>query len=522
MAFDRKEKWRPTLSMIVAVLLASILLLPLAGIIFFRLYENHLVRSTEAELIAQTAAIAASMAAKLSEGDVADLPLGARLPDRNLSETEWRPVLPQLDLATTTILPERQDARDASSGIHPAYRNIRAFLDPILRRTQQATLAGFRILDVNGTVIAGRSEIGRSLVHVAEVRAGLTGSYASVLRRRTIDNPQPIYSISRGTDVRIFVAMPVVVLNRVAGVVYGARTPSNILKELYLQRGKIAVAAAFVLAVAFIIGLVFTRAISLPIRELTERTKKIGRGERRSVRPLKRHGSRELHELANGLLDMSEKLFERNDYINTFATHVSHELKSPLTSIRGAVELLFDDDRTMSDVERRKFLGNILKDTERATRLLEKLRALAKADNLEIAGSCDLSGVVAELGRRFETLQLHCPETLAIPLSAESARIVLENLLDNSVRHGARTVTVSASEEAGRITLVVADDGSGISDANAANIFDLFFTTRRDDGGTGMGLGIVRAVLRAHRGEIGLLPGRDGARFEIVLRLPNG
>ena len=57
MAFDRKEKWRPTLSMIVAVLLASILLLPLAGIIFFRLYENHLVRSTEAELIAQTAGI---------------------------------------------------------------------------------------------------------------------------------------------------------------------------------------------------------------------------------------------------------------------------------------------------------------------------------------------------------------------------------------------------------------------------------------------------------------------------------
>ncbi|TIP68863.1 MAG: two-component sensor histidine kinase, partial [Mesorhizobium sp.] len=87
--------------------------------------------------------------------------------------------------------------------------------------TQKTTLAGFRLLDAKGVVIAGREEVGLSLGAVAEVRAALAGRYASVLRQRISDEPPPsLYSVSRGTRVRVFVAMPVAVDGKVAGVVY--------------------------------------------------------------------------------------------------------------------------------------------------------------------------------------------------------------------------------------------------------------------------------------------------------------
>ena len=79
---------------------------------------------------------------------------------------------------------------------------------------------------------------------VEEVRAALAGSYASVLRERVASRPAPpLYSVSRGTGVRVFVALPVVVDGRVAGAVYLSRTPNNIVKHLYGERGKVMLAA---------------------------------------------------------------------------------------------------------------------------------------------------------------------------------------------------------------------------------------------------------------------------------------
>lgn len=87
------------------------------------------------------------------------------------------------------------------------------------------TLAGFKLIDPQGVAVAGSQEVGMSLAHVPEVALALSGRYASVLRQRISDQPPPsLYSLSRGTAVRVFVAMPVIVASRVAGVVYLSRT----------------------------------------------------------------------------------------------------------------------------------------------------------------------------------------------------------------------------------------------------------------------------------------------------------
>ncbi|TIU06559.1 MAG: ATP-binding protein, partial [Mesorhizobium sp.] len=106
---------------------------------------------------------------------------------------------------------------------------------------------------------------------------------------------------------------------------------------------------------------------------------------------------------------------------------------------------------------------------------------------------------------------------IGLGISGENLAIVLANLIDNSARHDAKQVTVGAEKAGERVALHVDDDGGGISAANRARIFEPFFTTRREAGGTGMGLGIVLALLKAHDGTITLVDSERGARFEINL-----
>jgi signal transduction histidine kinase len=99
-------------------------------------------------------------------------------------------------------------------------------------------------------------------------------------------------------------------------------------------------------------------------------------------------------------------------------------------------------------------------------------------------------------------------------MSNEKALIVLSHLTDNAIRHNAKTVRLEAVEEDTSIRLTVSNDGDPISEANREKIFDAFFTTRRDTGGTGMGLAIVRAVMTSHSGSIRLLPS-NSVTFEL-------
>ncbi|RWO57835.1 MAG: HAMP domain-containing protein [Mesorhizobium sp.] len=496
-----------------------VMALPLVGLFFFRLYENQLIRQTEAELIAQGAALAAIHAQEVRAAGIAAEKLGAAVPaDSDNPDSPYRPIEPRLDLASDRVLATRPAATAAT--VDPAFTAIGARLSGILAETQKTTLAGFRLLDPKGVVIAGREEVGLSLGAVGEVRAALAGRYASALRQRVPNQPSPsLYSVSRGTRVRVFVAMPVAVDGKVAGVVYLSRTPNNIVKHLYGERGKVVLAAIAILGGTLLIGLIFLRTVSRPIYALMERTKRIAAGDRAAIRPLDHHGTREMAALSDAFLEMAEKLHARSDSIQTFATHVSHELKSPLTAIQGAAELLRDSGSAMHEAERRRFSDNIVTDAGRLNLLVRRLLDLARAENLAPSGeSTSLSAALALLPTADRlALRIEAGGETGLRISAENAAIVLANLIDNSARHGATLVSITAASAGGRATIQVSDDGAGISASNRARIFEPFFTTRRDCGGTGMGLGIVLALLKAHDGTIRLVDSERGARFEIIL-----
>lgn len=515
-----RHRWRPSLGQIVSVVLVTVLALPLVGLFFFRLYENQLIRETEAELIAQSAAIAAVFAQKVEELPTGQQVLGGEaIVPPSLDSGPYRPISPSLDLAAGPILRSRPDAEPASVQPSSYYFAIGDAMQEVLQRTQSVTLSGFRLLDAQGVVISGREEIGQSLAHVEEVAIALKGAFRSILRVRAVNRPAPpLYSISRGTGVRIFTAMPVVVGGRVAGVVYASRTPDNILKHMYAERKKYVFAALTVLLVTLVIGLIFVRLISRPIYELVRRAGEIGKREQDPV-PIKHYGTREIALLSESLDDMARRLRERSNYIATFAAHVSHEIKTPLTSIQGAAELLRDAPE-MSEEERRRFLDNVIADTGRLTAILHRLRELARADNPQTSGEVRFRTIADTLRLAFPSLEIEVPEGEGevLPLSQENAMIVLSHLADNALRHGASQLTLSLRRRRGELRLTVEDDGKGISERNRSKIFDAFFTTRRESGGTGMGLGIVRSMLLAHGGTITLLDAPQGAAFEIILQ----
>ncbi len=514
------KKWRPSLRSIIFVMLLIVLLLPLAGLFFFRIYENQLVRQTESELIAQSAVIGSVYAGEVRKAAISVAALGPIALVSPTSNVRYHPIEATLDLTSSVIGPRRPDGIKPVQPVDPQLLAIGQSLSGILIQTQDVTLAGFRLLDPQGVVIAGGNEIGLSLAHVDEVAMALKGSFRSALRQRVSDEPPPpIYSISRGTKVRVFTAFPVLIDGHVAGVIYASRTPSNIVKQLYAERKKLALAALSILAGTLLLGFLVSRTLTGPISELTDRTRRIIAGDREALHPLNHHGSREMAELSQGFLTMAQNLRDRSDEVSTFATHVSHELKSPLTAIQGAAELLRDSE--MSEAQRKKFLNNIIGDTSRLNLLVRRLLDLARASSIKAQVSrSTLAQTLADIGdhRGLEIIVLGGDE-LPVAISAQNLGAVLTNLLENAANHSASRVTIEIEHDATDVHLSIIDNGTGISRGNAPKIFDPFFTTRRDDGGTGMGLGIVKALLEAHGGTISFVPSDSGTKFLLTLPL---
>jgi signal transduction histidine kinase len=511
---------------ILLVVMLMVLVLPLGSLYFFRIYENELVQQTERELISQSAALAAGfrmlVRTRQSEGAV----YGKPLPNLPQPDSEYQPIIPTLSLINP-IEPRRPEAVTAQTQVDAIAQKIGVQLKPVMQDTLRITLSGIRLLDMNGTVIAGRDEMGLSLAHIPEVQQALQGNYASVIRQRLSDQPPPpLYSISRGTLIRVFVAFPIIENQRLQGVLYLSRTPENILKHLYAVKEKvIAVSLILLVLVALLVAFV-SSSISRPIRELIQQTHRIRQGEQKQIEPLQYPVTYEIAQLSESFVSMSQALTERTDYLRRFATHMSHEFKTPLTAIQGALELLQDHLDTMPKERQLRFIDNLLADTLRLKQLVNRLLELARADAIETSPkNCHLQEVLDELQSQFfvRSLILHYTNlpNFVLAIAPEVLEMVVYNLLENSLQHQANQVEISVIQRGNVIELQLHDNGNGISAANQDKIFTPFFTTRRSTGGTGLGLAITVSLLKAYQGTVGLLPSEQGALFLITLHLAN-
>ena len=255
-----------------------------------------------------------------------------------------------------------------------------------------------------------------------------------------------------------------------------------------------------------ILGYLLWRLVLRPVYALTAHANAVREG--RVDTPLPPHfGTPEITALGQAVLEMGATLNNREAGLRAFSNHVTHELKSPLTSIRGAAELL---DGELEPEDRRRLTRTILTATTQMQEQLEALRKLSKAREPVGPGPSRLSELLPEIDPSVR-LPVTLEGDVVLPMDKPALLVILEHLSANALAHGADRLEIRAQP----LGFQVRDNGKGIAAGNRSRIFDPFFTTRREGGGTGMGLAIVQTMLQARGGSIRLIPCQAGAGFEV-------
>ncbi|MFN8644159.1 MAG: HAMP domain-containing sensor histidine kinase [Candidatus Binatia bacterium] len=243
----------------------------------------------------------------------------------------------------------------------------------------------------------------------------------------------------------------------------------------------------------------------------------------------------ELRALTRVLNATLARLQAALDVQRRLVADASHELRTPLTNLRGTVEVALRRPRDAADY--RQTLAECHAEIERLCRLVEDLLALSRADAGQLPihwAPCDLAALAGAAARahaaRAEqagvTLALDAPAAgLPVRGDADRLRGVLDNLLDNALRHAPRgtAVRVTLRRDDGRAVVSVCDRGPGLTPDQQAHVFDRFYRADaardRHSGGAGLGLAIARVVSEAHGGEL-TVRSEPGAGATFALRLP--
>lgn len=485
--------------------------LPGLSAVFLRVYENALVRRTEAELVAQGAALSA-IAATLWPGAKAEMPMGPPL---------YRAT--GIDLRASSILPERPAPMPAATLPEPQALTMATRLAPAFAQTKQVTLSSILMLDGKGVILTG-DDAGKSLATLPEIRRALSGVAVTRLRTNAAYDARYAFEwISRASNIRLHHARPIMVGGRPVGVILVSRSPRALFKGMYEDRGKIALGAGGIFLLLIALSAILSRAIVRPIENLSRATRALASGAR--IDP--RVPSLEVVEIRDLFRDfdvMAQSIERRSRYLRDFAASVSHEFKTPLAGISGAIELLQDHSATMKPAERRRFLANMAADAERLSRLVKRLMELAQADMHARPGDAasDIRPVLARVADALRTASFTVEIDVAgdapdAAIEARALEAILTSVTENARQAGATQVTVTASV-AETIIIDIRDNGPGLAAGDAPRVFDPFFTSKRAEGGTGLGLPIARSLAETYQGSLTLLPSpARGAAFRLTL-----
>jgi signal transduction histidine kinase len=294
-------------------------------------------------------------------------------------------------------------------------------------------------------------------------------------------------------------------------------------------------------ALALILGLLLARQLTAPLRALTQAARQMAHGDLNQR--VHARGEDEIGELGQAFNQMAQSLSRQETLRRNLMADIAHELRTPLSILRGDLEALLDGVYAPTP----EALASLQEETLLLARLVDDLRALAQAEAGQLRLECEptdladlLRGVVegfdlqAESQGQILTLDLPSGRSghgLAL-VDADPLRVrqVVANLLSNALRHasGGGRVTVSAVQRPGEVQVSVADDGPGINPEDLPHVFDRFWRGVRPGAaahprvgnGSGLGLAIARELVRAHKGRIWVEsePGQ-GSTFHFTLPL---
>jgi signal transduction histidine kinase len=289
------------------------------------------------------------------------------------------------------------------------------------------------------------------------------------------------------------------------------------------------IGGAAALALASLAGYRLGAGVLRPVETMRSRAAEIshlGSGHRLPVA----ERSDEIGRLGTTLNEMLARLDAAMEHERQFIADASHELRSPLTILRGELELARREGRSAAEL--RAAVVAAADEADRLSRLADDLLLIARSQDGELGlrlEPVDVRGLLADQATRFgpqvedagRSIAVDAPAELVV--SADRARLqqAVGNLVDNALRYGAGEVRLSASTADGRVTLTVSDRGPGFPQGFAGRAFERFARAEdhRGDGGAGLGLSIVEVIAQAHGGRAGV-ENRHGGGAATWLELP--
>ncbi len=298
-----------------------------------------------------------------------------------------------------------------------------------------------------------------------------------------------------------------------------------------VRNAVIAVLAA--MAVGAVLAFVIARLQTEPIRQIRLAVTDFAKGK--LERRVMVSADQELMELAASFNQMAQDLSNLEQSRRSFVANVSHELRSPLTSIRGYIEGLLDG--TIGESERGKYLNVALFETKRLTKLVNELLDLSKIESGNLTQTVtrfDLSEILRQELIKFEgridekglNVEVDLPdEPLFAWADCDRVRQIATNLIDNAIKFARTKIMLTARDGGAWLTVTVENDGEAIAGEDLPHLFDRFYTADKahtSGKGTGLGLAIVKKILDQMGQKIWVESDEQKTSFHFTLEKANG
>lgn len=350
-----------------------------------------------------------------------------------------------------------------------------------------------------------------------DVAQTLRGKYGS---RSTREDPD-----DKASSV-MHVAAAVQDGERIIGVVTVAK-PSRTLGPIIARSERsVLQQGLLLLGATLLIGGTFTAWLTISMGRLVRYARLLAAGS--PAEPPSR-GDDEIGELSRALAQLRNEVDGRA-YVEHYVQHLTHEMKSPLAAIRGAAELLAEEDLPL--VERSRFISNVQMQSERLQTLIDKLLRLAQLEHqreLETPVMLNVQELLADLEQAMSAQAARCSLTLRFTADPSLLlcgdrfllSLALSNLIQNALDFSppGGIVACTASTDGTAVNIVILDQGPGVAEFADQRIFERFFSLPRPDGtpkSTGLGLPLVQEIATLHGGTIQLKNSAEGGALAIL------
>lgn len=417
------------------------------------------------------------------------------------------------------------DARLAPDALHRLF-------DPAYQRTLKAQIYSLRktdidlriyVTDAKGIVIYDSNrglDEGKDYSLWRDVRLTLAGEYGARGSRADPDNDASLV---------IHVAAPIRANNQIIGCLTVGK-PTRYINELVaVARRRILWAGLGGGALVVFTGFAFSVWLTTPIERLTAYARAVRDGK---PAKLPRLAGREVTTLQDAFDEMRDAL-EGKKYVERYTQTLTHEIKAPLSAIRGAAELL--QEHGMPADQREKFLANIQRESARIQQLIDKLLQLSALEarkglgptepiELTVLARTVIDSLGGTLHARHLTLDLRATE----PITIQGERFLLHQALANLLQNAAEfspvggAIMLTITSHGHQVVIEIDDTGPGLPDYAHDKVFERFYSLPRPDTGakgTGLGLSFVREIAHLHHGEI-TLENRPEGGCKAKLTLP--